>query len=714
MDVNDHDCDDRNENDCDQRDEDFNGECCGDHDGDDVRYERYDDDENDDHDGKTTATKNTNGKDDNGLKCSGRCGVADGIDAVTVEPSLDGRRVQPLTTDFKSMNDHYDESIIRHNSSSNDLEGVVDYKDQIVTPKARQHHDTAEDVVTLQTYLHAQRVRFQKWKQKQRRNRKLHLLQNKSSSDSSGSSYYDDDKDDNNVNVHDSSHPISSSDTKRNQRRKRKFRYYCCHGSRCSYKYYFVTCLMASTRILIVSINLELFSLYSNGYIMNSSESGGTTYLLRSIDRIVFVITYGIFLSSSFLSWIQRYCLIGLNRCGRLLFCNILEENPCTTRASTAPSAVTMERKFLEEEMNAENNPQKQPKSCQQVHHDEDLKGKKTSSTNRRTWMVIMSLVFGTICAVTAIWLLLCIDDDTILNKLGGRNEGNKNAAFGILMNPYLYQGDAHVTGFSIIQEEDDDDGRWCQDYSDGIPVNVTVSWGGSWGCPTMQDESSSFPYCDDVSIPTVVSCRFKNLFYGIAPHDDINRDADDAVEITEYDYVSYRYHTTINEYQGLDDDGDGDANDVNEDVDDEGDDKYQVQYAFDEYDRSSPPPSSTTSRSSYYWNHPAEWILGDCKRCTAISRPILIEQLKRKSPIAHGIFVSIGLVLSFFFYSAWAVTTCCLRQRTQRSSYNQPRTNFGPASASSRCPNMDVSEQDHGVGGSRLLELPTTTNDLK
>jgi hypothetical protein len=159
-----------------------------------------------------------------------------------------------------------------------------------------------------------------------------------------------------------------------------------------------------------------------------------------------------------------------------------------------------------------------------------------------------------------------------------------------------VYAGEAHVTGFTLLDFVDDDDDAWCSSVDASILVNVTVAWGGSWGCP------NSGAYCESEAT-TEVSCIFEG---------------DITDPQTAYDYVNYRYH----EYHG----GDDDAYD---------------EYAFD-YDQDTKP-----QYTSGIWNRRSEFIHGDCDTCEAKSSWWLMEQADLVSSNLHfgAILIGMGLV---------------------------------------------------------------------
>lgn len=51
-----------------------------------------------------------------------------------------------------------------------------------------------------------------------------------------------------------------------------------------------------------------------------------------------------------------------------------------------------------------------------------------------------------------------------------------------------VYAGYAHVYGYTAL-EEPANDGSWCDAGGDYIDVEVNVAWGGYWGCPSMSNQ---------------------------------------------------------------------------------------------------------------------------------------------------------------------------------------------------------------------------------
>jgi hypothetical protein len=192
--------------------------------------------------------------------------------------------------------------------------------------------------------------------------------------------------------------------------------------------------------------------------------------------------------------------------------------------------------------------------------------------------------------------------------------------------NTNTYFGEAHVSGYEILNPHDDDDNNdesWCPSYLSVIPVNVTVAWGGSWGCPM------TGTYCESV-VTTVVSCVFKERLDLSASDDDIV-DEEDMLQ-TEAEYVDRRFHYY---HEGDDDDA-----------------------AFN-YDADSAPQYS-------YWNRPSEAIVGACSSCEARSQYWVTQELQtviRQSQVAN---IMLGMGLMFF---AWPLVCFHALGRSSTSS---------------------------------------------
>ena len=476
-----------------------------------------------------------------------------GFGTVSTTSSSSGRGdetspTQHLSTNYASMHNG------TSNDYSNDFAEIVSDPNQ-VTELHERHAETPVDVARIQIHILSQRRRLNEWRRKRKG-----LLS-------------------------------SSSDI-----RSRPYKFNYCCDNKCSYPYFFLAAFIASTRILLVSINIDVFTLYSKG----SIDTGG----LRN-DRVIFVITYAIFISTCIICLLQRSC--------------------CTTRnLFTDTSSVNKGEALIHSDRQG---PQQRSVKNRGAH---DVK------KGKRNCLIALSFILGTAFGVLSFWLVNIMDDTNEKfarlwqeSSSSGSSNGNSNndmsteSVFEILMNPWRYQGDAYVTGFVLAPDNDVDSTRnyqdgWCHHYSDEIPVNVTVAWGGSWGCP--RNPSTS---CEGVTIPTKVACTFFDAYEDAYPG------------MAEYDYVNYRYHN--NEKDQSDN---GDDNDAEYDM-----------YAFDDFNMTIPP-----STGNDYWNHPSEWVLGDCRTCRAMSRPIIIEELQHKSQIAHGLFVSLGITMAFLFFPIWTL----------------------------------------------------------
>jgi hypothetical protein len=166
-----------------------------------------------------------------------------------------------------------------------------------------------------------------------------------------------------------------------------------------------------------------------------------------------------------------------------------------------------------------------------------------------------------------------------------------------------IYQGEAHVTGYTILNDD------WCEHLDDFISVNVSIAWGGSWACPNTPNT-----YCETV-INTKVSCVFS------ADDDEVTDESYGGAD----SYVNFRYHADYS--------GDDDAYDDR---------------AFD-YDPDSPPTGG-------YWNRPSEGVLGVCGTCEARSRYWMTDQLTGITRSSHTLFLSFGVGLCFLGWSLWAL----------------------------------------------------------
>lgn len=168
-----------------------------------------------------------------------------------------------------------------------------------------------------------------------------------------------------------------------------------------------------------------------------------------------------------------------------------------------------------------------------------------------------------------------------------------------------LFVGRANVFGYEILNPVADGE-DWCTDRCrDYILVNVSVAWGGSWGCPSSPDT-----YCETV-VESKVSCLFAD--------GDVQEDVEDA-------YVNHRYHSYS-------------AND---------DDAYDA-YAFD-YDKDTDPGSTTI------WNSQSEQIFGSCATCEARSMAWIHEKLTSLTRITHKFALSFGLGFCLFAWSAYEI----------------------------------------------------------
>jgi hypothetical protein len=225
--------------------------------------------------------------------------------------------------------------------------------------------------------------------------------------------------------------------------------------------------------------------------------------------------------------------------------------------------------------------------------HDEKLLQMRNNQVSRRAVMLVSGLL-GAICFTIA--GLGYREVTTNLDNINSFSDANNG----------VYTGEAHVSGYTLLDVVDDDDESWCSAMDDSIPVNVTVAWGGAWGCP------NSGAYCES-EVTTQVSCAYDE-------RDDEDASDDDQYQVTTLqtpnEYVNYRYH----EYHN----GDDDAYD---------------QYAFD-YDLDTQPEYQS-------WTRPSDCIYGDCGTCEARSSMWMMEQENLVSSKLHfgSMLVGMGLV---------------------------------------------------------------------
>ena len=203
------------------------------------------------------------------------------------------------------------------------------------------------------------------------------------------------------------------------------------------------------------------------------------------------------------------------------------------------------------------------------------------------------------------------------------------------------YYGDAWVVDYEILTDTNDDltideedQVEEIYSHNGGIPVNVTVVWGGNWACPTNSDL-----FCKK-TITTRVSLTFWDSFLleykqaaaaaaAAADQDDDNgygeQNTSDLVDM----YVYHRYHS----YDSDDDGKRGDA-----DNDD-----------YNDYDE---PPSYT------YWNRPGETVWATCDdTCKVQSFRWVGEHFANYSNSFHGICVSFGMGILLM---AWPIYMAC------------------------------------------------------
>ncbi|KAL3944773.1 MAG: hypothetical protein SGBAC_001144 [Bacillariaceae sp.] len=190
-----------------------------------------------------------------------------------------------------------------------------------------------------------------------------------------------------------------------------------------------------------------------------------------------------------------------------------------------------------------------------------------------------------------------------------------------------LFVGSAHVSGYEILNPVADGE-DWCTgDSRESIVVNVSVAWGGSWGCPSSPDT-----YCESV-VESKVSCLFAHRYKKL--NGDIQEDVEDA-------YVNQRYHSYS-------------AND---------DDAYDA-YAFD-YDKDTEPGSTAAFGSQ------SEQIFGSCETCEARSMTWIREKLMSLTRTTHKFALSFGLGLCLFAWSVYEiVATSKNKMSTEQPNHN-------------------------------------------
>jgi len=183
-----------------------------------------------------------------------------------------------------------------------------------------------------------------------------------------------------------------------------------------------------------------------------------------------------------------------------------------------------------------------------------------------------------------------------------------------------IFVGSANVFGYEILNPVADGE-EWCME--DSIMVNVSVAWGGSWGCPSSPDT-----YCETV-VESKVGCLFADLFkenyegfYG-----------DDDQDFDENSYVNHRYHFHSSSH------ADDDAYDPDP-------------YAFD-YDKDTDPGSTFM-----YFSSQSEQIFGSCETCEARSMVWVREMLMSMTRATHRLALSFGLGLCLLVWSIYEGVT--------------------------------------------------------
>ena len=105
-----------------------------------------------------------------------------------------------------------------------------------------------------------------------------------------------------------------------------------------------------------------------------------------------------------------------------------------------------------------------------------------------------------------------------------------------------VYAGFAHVYGYTALGDPADD-GSWCDIGGEYIDVELNVAFGGYWGCPTMSNQycegtirtrlSCLFAHADNLGIEADTLDEYMRFRYS----DDYGDDDDDANELGDYDF---------------------------------------------------------------------------------------------------------------------------------------------------------------------------------
>ena len=361
----------------------------------------------------------------------------------------------------------------------------------------------------------------------------------------------------------------------------------CCCGIACGFPFFFVWALSVVYGLLATSLRPPYsVEVYHTGNWSNPSW--------LEVSRHVFFGSAGVLFAASLISWIQRgYPQLFLQAVRHLCCCG--------------------------------------SDGGQQVGQEQQDPIHTAGNHKVRMAAMIVSVAAALVCGTVSAVAFHCRKEvlaGGIATLLGPRNEKNG----GSIDPTTLYVGQAHVTGYEIVNPVTDD--SWCggpDDYdtwSKSIPVNVTVAWGGSWGCPTVasDDDATTYKYCETV-VSTSVSCRFDFDRNSVNDDDDLNTEDDDVIR-TEEDYVRFRYQTWRSNENGDD-------------------------AAKDTYDPDSAPAVQGAS-----WNGPHEAIFGQCSTCEARSQEWVTQELHDvlfQTQVADGLLGMAAMFLVWpilFYYS--------------------------------------------------------------
>ena len=350
----------------------------------------------------------------------------------------------------------------------------------------------------------------------------------------------------------------------------------CLCGWKVSYSFFFVSSILLSILISCATLPVE----YAQDiiYVWGPHAS-------------LFLVTHGALLLTSFFSWIERgYC----TKCMPCLICNL---NSSDTSQIQDSNVGDTDAACNNDGIDRSDNLLLKPQRHQMMLSSKTL--------------VLMSFILGIISLLLATLLYRNASKnlDTINSFTTHTDVYNSNGG--------IYNGEAYVTGFTLLADDDkyDDDCTriFCSSWDASIPVNVSVAWGGNWGCPLTGS------YCEDV-VTSQVSCRFIDVGY-----DD---DAELFISKGIYDYLSFRYHEDDGQ-QEKSDDGNADA-------------------FGDYYDEDNSPQYST-------WNRPSESIYGNCNTCQARSKVWMIEEAHM---LASRINIGSILIGTGLVFIGWPMMT--------------------------------------------------------